>query len=73
MMISLKMINVEIIVKACIEKINTNQTKTEITKILSAMRSKKAPNSDSIPYFLAKNPSKKSVMEEMKNKIAANK
>lgn len=73
MMISLKMINVEIIVKASIEKINTNQTKTEITKILSAMRSKKAPNSDSIPYLLAKNPSKKSVMEEMKNKIAANK
>ena len=72
-MISLKMINVEIIVKACTEKINTNQTKTEITKILSAMRSKKAPNSDSIPYLLAKNPSKKSVMEEMKNKIAANK
>ena len=72
-MISLKMINVEIIVKAWIEKINTNQTKTEITKILSAMRSKKAPNSDSIPYLLAKNPSKKSVMEEMKNKIAANK
>ena len=73
MMISLKMINVEIIVKAWLEKINTNQTKTEITKILSAMRSKKAPNSDSIPYLLAKNPSKKSVMEEMKNKIAANK
>lgn len=72
-MISLKMINVEIVVKAWIEKINTNQTKTEITKILSAMRSKKAPNSDSIPYLLAKNPSKKSVMEEMKNKIAANK
>ena len=72
-MISLKMINVEIIVKAWLEKINTNQTKTEITKILSAMRSKKAPNSDSIPYLLAKNPSKKSVMEEMKNKIAANK
>ena len=73
MMISLKMINVEIIVKAWLEKINTNQTKTEITKILSAMRSKKAPNSDSIPYILAKNPSRKSVMEEMKNKIAANK
>ena len=72
-MISLKMINVEIIVKAWLEKINTNQTKTEITKILSAMRSKKAPNSDSIPYLLAKNPSRKSVMEEMKNKIAANK
>ena len=72
-MISLKMINVEIVVKAWIEKINTNQTKTEITKILSAMRSKKAPNSDSIPYLLAKNPSRKSVMEEMKNKIAANK
>ena len=72
-MISLKMINVEIVVKAWIEKINTNQTKTEITKILSAMRSKTAPNSDSIPYLLAKNPSKKSVMEEMKNKIAANK
>ena len=68
-MISLKMINVEIIVKAWLEKINTNQTKTEITKILSAMRSKKAPNSDSIPYLLAKNPSRKSVMEEMKNKI----
>ena len=72
-MISLKMINVEIIVKAWLEKINTNQTKTEITKILSAMRSKKAPNSDSTPYLLAKNPSRKSVMEEMKNKIAANK
>ncbi len=73
MMISLKMINIEIIVKVWFEKININQTKTEITKILSAMRSKKAPNSDSIPYLLAKNPSKKSVMEEIKNKIAANK
>ena len=43
------------------------------TKILSAIRSKKAPNSDSSPYFLAKNPSKKSVMDEIKNKNAANK
>ena len=72
-MISLKMINIEIIVKVWLEKININHTKTEITKILSAMRSKKAPNSDSIPYLLDKNPSKKSVIEEMKNKIAANK
>ena len=43
------------------------------TKILSAIRSKKAPNSDSRPYFLAKNPSKKSVMDEIENKNAANK
>ena len=72
-MISLEMINIEMIVKVWLEKININHTRTEITKILSAMRSKKAPNSDSIPYLLAKNPSKKSVIEEMKNKIAANK
>ena len=73
MIISLKIIKIEIIVNAWFEKTKTNQIKIEITKILSAIRSKKAPNSDSTAYLLAKNPSKKSVMEEIKNKIAANK
>ena len=57
-MISRKIIKIEIIVNAWLANINTNQTKIAITKILSAIKSKNAPSSDSIAYFLAKYPSK---------------